>query len=93
MRFSGGDTLLSRNDRVLGTTQHSQKENSQAEKISLRAFLSRREAKGTDEATSRVTLLAELRLGEGSTFNSATTKQLQELNKIYYHVKISTSKL
>ena len=31
MRFSGG-ALLSRNDRVLGTTQHSQKENSQAEK-------------------------------------------------------------
>ena len=26
MRFSGGGTLLSRNDRVLGTTQHSQKE-------------------------------------------------------------------
>ena len=51
----------------------------QAEKISLRAFLSRREAKGTDEATSRVTLLAELRLGEGSTFNSATAKQSQEL--------------
>ena len=39
----------------------------QAEKISLRAFLSRREAKGTDEVTSRVTLFAELRLGEGST--------------------------
>ena len=64
--FGGGGTLLSRNYRVLGTTQHSQKENSQAEKISLRAFLSRREAKGTDEVTSRVTLLAELRLGEGS---------------------------
>ncbi len=47
----------------MGTTQHSQKENSQAEKISLQAFLSRRE-----------------RLGEGSTFNSATAKQLQEPN-------------
>ena len=91
----------------MGTTQHSQKENSQAEKISLRAFLSLREAKGTDEVTSRVTLLAELRLGEGSTeidnlqaktsaqeplyqrergrgegstFNSATAKQLQKSN-------------
>ena len=85
-------------------TQHSQ-----AEKISLRAFLSLREAKGTDEVTSRVTLLAELRLGEGSTeidnlqaktsaqeplyqrergwgegstFNSATVKQLQGLNNV-----------
>ena len=58
-------------------TQHSQ-----AEKSSLRAFLSRREAKGTDEATSLVTLLAELRLGEGSTFNSATGKQLQEPNNV-----------
>ena len=65
--FGGGGTLLSRNDRGLGTTQHSQVESSQAEKISLRAFLSRREAKGTDEATSLVTLFAELRLGEGST--------------------------
>ena len=42
--------------------------------------LYRREAKGTDEVTSRVTLLAELMLGEGLTFNSATTKQLQEPN-------------
>ena len=67
--------------------------NSKAEISGLWAFLSLREAKVTDEVTSRVTLLAELRLGEGSTFNSATTKQLQELNKIYYHVKISTSKL
>ncbi len=66
----------------MGTTQHSQKERSQAEKISLQAFLSRREAKGTDEATSRVTLLAELRLGEGSTFNSTTTKQLQKPNNV-----------
>ena len=41
-------------------TQHSQ-----AEKISLRAFLSRRE-----------------RLGEGSTFNSATVKQLQKPNNV-----------
>ena len=67
VRFSGGGALLSRNDRVLGTTQHSQVESSQAEKISLQAFLSRREAKGTDEATSLVTLFAELRLGEGAT--------------------------
>ena len=37
----------------------------QAEKISLRAFLSRRE-----------------RLGEGSTFNSATAKQLQKPNNV-----------
>ena len=64
----------------MGTTQHSQKENSQAEKISLRAFVSRREAKGTDEVTSRVTLFAELRLGEGSIFNSTTVKQLQKPN-------------
>ena len=64
-RFSGGGTLLSRNDRVWGTTQHSQKESSQAEKISLRAFRSQRGM-----------------LGEGSTFNSATAKQLQELNNV-----------
>ena len=51
-------------------------------KSNLRAFLSLREAKGTDEATSLVTLFAELRLGEGLTFNSATTKQLQELNNL-----------
>ena len=63
--FGGGGTLLSRNDRVLGTTQHSQKESSQAEKISLRAFRSQRGM-----------------LGEGSTFNSATAKQLQELNNV-----------
>ena len=44
--FGGGGTLLSDNNRVLGTTQHSQKENSQSEKISLRAFLSRRERLG-----------------------------------------------
>ena len=43
-------------------TQHSQ-----AEMSNRQAFLSLREAKGTDEVTSRVTLLAELRLGEGST--------------------------
>ena len=55
------------NKRIIPALHPSQAENSQAEKISLRAFLSRREAKGTDEATSRVTLLAELRLGEGST--------------------------
>ena len=39
-------TLLSRNDRVWGTTQHSQVESSQVEKISLQAFLSRRERLG-----------------------------------------------
>ena len=47
----------------MGDSQHSQKENSQAEKISLQAFRSQRGM-----------------LGEGSTFNSATTKQLQEPN-------------
>ena len=61
---------LRMNDRVLGTTQHSQKENSQAEKISLRAFRSQWGVSG-----------------EGSTFNSVTTKQLQELNKINCHAE------
>ena len=59
------DNLLSSNNKGFGTTQHSQKERSQAEKSSLRAFLSLRE-----------------RLGEGSTFNSATGKQLQEPNNV-----------
>ena len=62
--FGGGGTLLSRNDRVLGDSQHSQKENSQAEKISKQEPL----------------YLQERGRGEGSTFNSATAKQLQEPN-------------
>ena len=44
--------------------------------------LSLREAKGTDEATSLVTLFAGLRLGEGATFNSATGKELQKPNNV-----------
>ena len=40
--FGGGGALLSRNDRVWGTTQHSQVESSQAEKSSLRVFRSQR---------------------------------------------------
>ena len=44
-----------------------------------------REAKGTDEATSRVTLLAELRgRGEGSILNSATFKQSPQKQKIAF---------
>ena len=67
--FWGGGTLLSHNDRGLGTTQHSQKEfdSSQTGISNKQAFLSLRETKGTDETTSLVTLLAELRLGKGST--------------------------
>ena len=79
---------LRMNDRFLGTTQHSQKENSQAEKISLRAFRSRRESLGEgsteiDNLQSETSNSEKLPLpagegwGEGSTFNSATVKQLQ----------------
>ena len=56
-----GRELLSSNDRVLDPTQHSQ-----VEKISLQAFLYRRE-RGW---------------GEGATFNSATAKQLQKPNNV-----------
>ena len=71
----GIDINITKNKQNSGTNTH------QAEISNYQEFLSRREAKGTDEATSLVTLFAELRLGEGLTFNSATTKQLQELNK------------
>ncbi len=77
----------------MGTIQHSQKENSQSEKISLRAFLSRRERLGEgsteiDNLQSETSNSEKLPLpagegwGEGSTFNSATGKQLQELNNV-----------
>ena len=62
--FGGGGTLLSRNDRVWGTTQHSQKESSQAEKSN----------------SEKLPLPTGEGWGEGATFNSATAKQLQEPN-------------
>ena len=86
MRFSGGGgTLLSRNDRVWGTTQHSQ-----AEKISLQAFRSQL-GMLSEGATEIDNLQAKTNAqeplyrrergwGEGATFNSATAKQLQEPN-------------
>ena len=60
---------------------------SQAKISNSQVFLSLLEAKETDEVTSRVTLLAELRLGEGLTFNSTTAKQIQEQNKINCHAE------
>ena len=57
-------------------TQHSQVESSQVEKISLQAFRSQLEAKRTQE----LPLPTGEGRGEGSTFNSATTKQLQKSN-------------
>ena len=62
--------------------QNSGTDTRQTEISNCQAFLSLREAKGTDEVTSRVTLLAELRLGEGSTFNLGTGKQLQKPNNV-----------
>ena len=77
----GIDINITKNKQNSGTNTH------QAEISNYQEFLSRREAKGADEATSLVTLLAELRLGEGSTFNSTTGKQLQELNNINCHAE------
>ena len=75
----------------MGDSQHSQKENSQAEKISLRVFLSQWGVSGEgateiDNLQSETSNSEKLPLpagegwGEGSTFNSATVKQLQEVN-------------
>ena len=63
----GGGTLLSRNDRVWGTTQHSQVEfdSSQAETSNKQVFLALRE-----------------RLGEGTNLNSVAVKQLQKPNGV-----------
>ena len=75
----------------MGDSQHSRVESSQAEKISLRAFLSRRERLGEgstelDNLQAEISNSEKLPLptgegwGEGLTFNSATAKQLQKLN-------------
>ena len=123
----------------MGDSQHSQKENSQAEKISLRVFLSQwgvsgegateidnlqsetsnseklplpspskgmSEAKVEQQSTETLSFrcwcercrltrgrivkqsrATEVGWGEGATFNSATGKQLQELNKINCHAE------
>ena len=88
--FGGGGTLLSRNDSVLGDSQHSQVESSQAEKISLQAFLSQWGMLGeglteidnlqTETSAQKLPLPTGEGRGEGSTFNSATAKQLQKSN-------------
>ena len=74
----GGGILLSRNDRVLGDSQHSQVESSQAEKISLQAFRSQRGMLGEGSTeidnlqsetsnSEKLPLPAGEGMGEGST--------------------------
>ena len=70
---------LRMNDRFLGTTQHSQKENSQAEKISLRAFLSRRERLGEGSTFNSVTI-EQLLEPNNVTFN-CHSENLEKLNE------------
>ena len=51
-----GGTLLSRNDRVWGTTQHSQKENSQAEKSAQKLPLPTGEGMGEGSTFNSATV-------------------------------------